>query len=198
MSAATPGWLRRTWRALTSPSAKWSVLALLVAGFAAGIIFWGGFNTALEATNTLEFCVSCHEMRDTVYVEYKESVHYSNRSGVRAVCPDCHVPHDWTHKMVRKARASLEVWGHLTGKIDTMEKFEAARMELATREWDRMQATGSRECRNCHDFDTMNGKAQKQSVFKKHMAAKESGKTCIDCHKGITHQLPKEYKDPDE
>ena len=198
MSAATPGWLRRTWRALTSPSVKWSVLALLVAGFAAGIIFWGGFNTALEATNTLEFCVSCHEMRDTVYVEYKESVHYSNRSGVRAVCPDCHVPHDWTHKMVRKARASLEVWGHLTGTIDTMEKFEAQRMKLATREWERMQATGSRECRNCHDFDTMSGKAQKQSVFKKHMAAKENGKTCIDCHKGITHQLPKEYKDPDE
>jgi cytochrome c-type protein NapC len=174
------------------------VLALLVAGFAAGIIFWGGFNTALEATNTLEFCVSCHEMRDTVYVEYQESVHFSNRSGVRAACPDCHVPHDWTHKMARKARASLEVWGHLTGKIDTLEKFEAKRMELATSEWARMQSTGSRECRNCHDFATMSGTAQKKSVYKKHMAAKDEGKTCIDCHKGIAHHLPKEYKDPDE
>jgi nitrate/TMAO reductase-like tetraheme cytochrome c subunit len=30
------------------------------------------------------------------------------------------------------------------------------------------------------------------------MKAKEEGKTCIDCHKGIAHHLPKEYVDPDE
>ncbi len=41
----------------------------IVVAFAAGIIFWGGFNTAMEATNRLEFCVSCHEMNDFVYKE---------------------------------------------------------------------------------------------------------------------------------
>ena len=34
--------------------------------FIAGIIFWGGFNTAMDATNELEFCISCHEMKDNV------------------------------------------------------------------------------------------------------------------------------------
>jgi cytochrome c-type protein NapC len=199
MSASDqPGWLRRTWQTLKRPSAKYSLLGLLVVGFAGGIIFWGGFHTALEATNTLEFCISCHEMRDTVYQEYKETIHYSNRTGVRAVCSDCHVPKDWSHKMVRKAKASFEVWGKLTGSINTPEKFEAKRMELATHEWDRMQASGSRECRNCHNFEAMSGEAQKQSNYKRHMKAKDEGKTCIDCHKGIAHHLPKEYKDPDE
>lgn len=198
MSSESSGWIRRTWRAVRSPSLKYSMLSLLVVGFFGGIIFWGGFNTGMEATNSLEFCISCHEMRDTVYVEYKETIHYKNRTGVRAICSDCHVPRDWTHKMVRKAKASFEIWGKLTGSIGTPEKFEAKRMELASHEWERMKTNGSRECRNCHDFDAMSGEIQKQSIYKKHMAASEAGKTCIDCHKGIAHHLPKEYKDEDE
>jgi cytochrome c-type protein NapC len=183
---------------LRKPSAKYSLMTLLLLGFFSGIIFWGGFNTAMEATNTLEFCISCHEMRDTVYQEYKETIHYSNRTGVRAVCSDCHVPKDWTHKMIRKVQASKEVYGKIMGTIDTKEKFEANRMRLATNEWNRMKARGSIECRNCHNFDAMSQELQKKTPYKKHMAAKEEGKTCIDCHKGIAHKLPKEYVDPDE
>jgi cytochrome c-type protein NapC len=113
------------------PSAKYSLLSLLVVGFFSGIFFWGGFNTGMEATNTLEFCIGCHEMRDNVYVEYKKTIHYTNRTGVRAVCSDCHVPKDWTHKMIRKIQASKEVWGKITGVIDTPEKFEAHRLQMA-------------------------------------------------------------------
>ncbi len=183
---------------LRKPSAKYSILTLLVIGFFSGIFFWGGFNTGMEATNQLEFCIGCHEMKDNVYQEYKETIHYTNRTGVRAICSDCHVPKDWTHKMIRKAKASFEVWGKLTGAIDTKEKFEAKRMELATHEWDRMKATGSRECRNCHNFDAMNSQKQKPLAQKNHAQAVKDGKTCIDCHKGIAHLLPKEYRDPSE
>jgi cytochrome c-type protein NapC len=193
-----PGFIRRTWIFLKSPSAKYSLIGIASVSFFAGIIFWGGFNTGMEATNRLEFCIGCHEMRDTVYQEYKTTIHYSNRTGVRAICSDCHVPRDWGHKMLRKIQASQEVWGKLTGYIDTKEKFESHRMELATHEWDRMKASGSRECRNCHDFEAMSGVVQKQSVYNKHMKAKDDGQTCIDCHKGIAHHLPKEYRDPDE
>lgn len=193
-----PGILKRTWIFLKSPSAKYSLIGIATVFFFAGIIFWGGFNTAMEATNRLEFCIGCHEMRDTVYQEYKTTIHYANRTGVRAICSDCHVPRDWGHKMLRKIQASQEVWGKLTGYIDTQEKFESHRMELATHEWDRMKASGSRECRNCHNFEAMSGVVQKQSVYNKHMKAKDEGQTCIDCHKGIAHHLPKEYRDPDE
>ncbi len=183
---------------IRKPSAKYSILAISGLGFLAGIIFWGGFNTGLEMTNSLEFCISCHEMRDNVYAEYKETIHFSNRTGVRAICSDCHVPKDWTHKMIRKSQASFEVLGKIMGSIDTKEKFEAKRMELATHEWNRMKATDSRECRNCHSFEAMSAELQKQTPYKKHMKAKDEGKTCIDCHKGIAHHLPKEYEDPDE
>ena len=198
MSEPSKGLIGRLWQTLRLPSVKYSLLTLLSLGFVGGVVFWGGFNTAMEATNTLAFCTGCHEMRDTVYVEYQQTVHFKNRSGVQAICSDCHVPKDWTHKLIRKSKASLEVWGKLMGHIDTMEKFEAKRMELATHEWERMTASGSAECRNCHHFEAMSDQAQKLSVFKKHMAANKAGKTCIDCHKGIAHHLPKEYRDPSE
>jgi len=184
--------LKNWWQVLRSPTARYSMLALLGAGFVAGIIFWGGFNTGMEATNRMEFCISCHEMRDNVYPEYQKSVHYSNRTGVRAICSDCHVPKDWVHKMKRKIQASWELWGKLTGSISTREKFEARRLEMAKSEWARMKASDSRECRNCHSYEGMDAGIQDESAKTKHLQAAKanSGKTCIDCHKGITHELP--------
>ena len=186
------------WAKLRKPSVKYSLIGLLSLGFFSGIFFWGGFNTAMEATNTLEFCISCHEMRDNVYQEYKKTIHYTNRTGVRAVCSDCHVPKDWTHKMIRKIQASKEVWGKITGVIDTPVKFEAHRLVMAEREWARMKANDSRECRNCHSFDSMDTEKQKLRGAKMHKIAQEEKKTCIDCHKGIAHQKPKGMKEDDE
>jgi cytochrome c-type protein NapC len=189
---------KRLWQALKRPSIKYSVLTVVSLGFIGGILFWGGFNTAMEATNKLEFCIGCHEMRDTVYQEYKQTIHYSNRTGVRAICSDCHVPKDWTHKMMRKIQASQEVWGKLTGVIDTPEKFEAKRLELATHEWARMKAADSRECRNCHSFEGMDADKQKMRAAKMHKIAQDDKKTCIDCHKGIAHHKPKGMKEEDD
>lgn len=189
---------RGFWEKLKRPSAKYSLLTLLLVGFVSGILFWGGFNTAMDATNSLEFCISCHEMRDTVYQEYKQTVHYSNRTGVRATCPDCHVPKDWLHKMARKIQASQEVYGKIVGSIDTPEKFEAKRLELAEHEWARMKASDSRECRNCHSFEGMSIEKQKTRAFKMHKIAMEEKKTCIDCHKGIAHHKPKGMKEDDD
>jgi cytochrome c-type protein NapC len=192
LESGKQGW----WATLKRPSAKYSLLGLLVVGFFSGIIFWGGFNTGMEATNTMDFCIGCHEMKDNVYEEYKTTIHYSNRTGVRAVCSDCHVPKDWTHKIMRKIQASKEVFGKFTGKIDTKEKFEAHRLEMAEREWARMKSRDSIECRNCHSFDAMSPEVQKKIIYKKHMEAKAEGKSCIDCHQGIAHRLPKGYKRP--
>ena len=111
--------------------------------FLSGIIFWGGFNWAMELTNTETFCISCHEMRENVFKEYRHTVHYTNRSGVRATCPDCHVPREWGPKIVRKIQASNELWHKMLGSIDTPEKFQAKRHVLAEHEWARMRANNS-------------------------------------------------------
>ncbi|MDD5295689.1 MAG: NapC/NirT family cytochrome c [Rhodocyclaceae bacterium] len=154
----------------------------------------GGFTTAVEATNSLEFCTSCHDMNYN-FEEYKKTVHYSNKSGVRAICSDCHVPkRNWFSEMGRKFIAGKDVWGEIVGVIDTPEKFEAHRLVMAKREWARMKESDSIGCRNCHAFESMDASAQDKLAGKKHLRAakgESSDKTCIDCHKGIAHKLPK-------
>jgi cytochrome c-type protein NapC len=181
----------RWWRVLRSPSRHYSLGFLVIGGFLGGILFWGGFNTALEATNTEMFCVSCHEMEDNVFAELKSTIHYSNRSGVRATCPDCHVPHEWTDKIARKMQASKEVWGTIFGTINTREKFVNTRLRLAKHEWARLKANDSLECRNCHAYRFMDWTRQSQRAVYVHSTALAGEEyTCIDCHKGIAHQLP--------
>ena len=196
--AESKGVIGRCWEVLRRPSMTFSLLAL--AGYLAtlGDVGQVGFNTVVEATNTEAFCIGCHEMRNNVYEEYKKTIHYNNRTGVRAVCSDCHVPKEWGAKMLRKIQASRELYGKVTGSVDTREKFEAKRLELAEREWKRMKANNSLECRNCHNLVSMDPEKQKQRARKQHELAAKSGDACIDCHKGIAHQKPQGMKDEDE
>jgi cytochrome c-type protein NapC len=183
--------IKKYWGILRSPPKHLSLGLLTVGGFVAGIVFWGGFNTGLEMTNTEQFCIGCHEMHDNVYQELQPTIHFTNRSGVRAHCPDCHVPHEWTDKIARKMQASKEVWGKVFGTINTPEKFQAKRLELAEREWARMKANNSLECRNCHGFEFMDFTRQSPRAAEMHSTyLKDGAYTCIDCHKGIAHRLP--------
>lgn len=175
---------------LTKPAVSIAAGTLLVVGIILGVLFWGGFNWGMEMTNNEEFCISCHEMEANVFVEYRDTIHYNNRTGVRATCPDCHVPKEWTHKIVRKIKASKELYYHFLGELDTKEKYEAKRLELATNVWEAMKTTDSRECRNCHDFSYMDLSVQEGRASDLHQKALSAGGTCIDCHKGIAHKLP--------
>ncbi len=179
------------WARLRRPP-RCSFLALLVAGIAIGIIIWGGLNTAMEMTNHSEFCTSCHEMT-IPFEELKQTVHYKNRSGTTVNCSDCHVassktPTDYMYKSLQKLFAARDIVGHITGVVDTPEKFEAHRLEMAKRVWDRMKSRDSKECRNCHNFATMDPDKQKSRSKIKHEEAEEDKLTCIDCHKGIAHK----------
>ncbi len=183
--------IKNVWRWLRVPHPRFALGLLVIAGGIAGIVFWGGFHTVLVLTNTESFCISCHQMRDTVYKEYATTVHAKNASGVRASCPDCHVPKQWGPKLMRKIGASTELYYTLVGTIDTPEKFEENRLAMARRVWADMTATDSRECRNCHSLDAMDfhkmKKPEEAERMKKGMLA---GETCISCHKGIAHKLP--------
>jgi cytochrome c-type protein NapC len=158
--------------------------------FVAGVFMVGGA-AALAWTNTEAFCIGCHEMKNNVYAEYKGTIHDQNRTGVRAICSDCHVPREPVAMIKRKMQASLELYGHFVSKsIDTPEKFEAKRHELATHVWKRMQETDSVECRNCHNESKMSKELQTPKAQARHAKGKADKVTCIDCHFGIAHKEP--------
>ena len=178
------------------------MLRMIVVGVLGGIIIWGGLNTGMEWTNRTEFCLSCHEM-SIPYEELKQTLHFKNRSGTTVSCADCHVagskhPLDYARKLTMKVMAARDVVGHLKGTVDTPEKFEAHRLEMAKRVWEKMKASDSKECRNCHQFETMDQAKQKDRSVVKHEGAIEDGKTCIDCHKGIAHKAVHQLLEQEE
>jgi cytochrome c-type protein NapC len=184
--------VKRVWDKYLQWHARWPV-TIFVLTILLGVVLWGGFNTTLSLTNTESFCISCHEMYDNVYQEYKQTVHYTNRTGVRATCPDCHVPREWTHMLIRKVGATNELFFKLLGSINTPEKFRAKRLQLAEIVWRNMQASDSRECRNCHSFSYMALLAQKKTSQRAHKRAVQNKLTCISCHMGIAHKISKKF-----
>lgn len=160
--------------------------ALVMLGMA---IAFGG-TAGLHATNRTEFCISCHEMKDNNFAEYSHTIHAKNRTGVQAGCGDCHVPHEFPDVLWRKIGAVKDIVGHLSGEIDTPERFEQHRLALAQQVWRRMKATDSRECRSCHNVQAMDPELQGKTAQKQHKRLATEGKTCIDCHFGIAHKEP--------
>lgn len=170
---------------------------VLVLMFLAGIGFVATMNIGIAVTNEMEFCVSCHTMQ-TNYLEYQETRHFKNASGVQATCSDCHVPKPFGPKVVTKVIAAKDVWHEIIGTIDTPEKFEARRWHMANQVWDKMRRNNSRECRSCHEFANMDLSEQPRMARSRHSRAEDRGETCIDCHAGVVHAMPDEPPAPEE
>jgi nitrate/TMAO reductase-like tetraheme cytochrome c subunit len=167
-----------------------------VAMFIFGMVSLAGVNSFFALTNQMEFCTSCHSMKVNLE-EYKETAHYKSASGVQATCADCHVPKQFFPKVLAKVLAAKDVYHEIMGTVDTPEKYEAHRWKMANAVWDKMRATNSRECRNCHDFANMDLSAQGRSARRKHPRAQLKGQTCIDCHQGVAHEMPDEPEEPE-
>lgn len=180
----------RLWRL---PKSRWLLGIPLGAVFAFGLgaIALGAMNFTLHATSSTEFCYTCHSHELFIKPEYEASSHFSNASGVRAGCSDCHLPHDnWFELVWTKAVVSLDIIPEVMGKIDTAEKYEAHRAEMAESVWRQFKSNDSKFCRSCHSFSAMNFDEQERNAARRHGKAEERGETCIDCHYGMVHKAP--------
>jgi cytochrome c-type protein NapC len=197
VTQSTPGAAGSWWSRLWTPSKRKWMLGIplgAIVFFLAGILVYAGGTAVLHASSTTHFCAyACHEFEAFVTPSWQQSVHHKNPKGLQAGCPDCHLPKAVVPMLIRKAESAKEIWGHLTGKIATQEKFDAHKLEMAQRVWRVMKETDSRECRGCHSAERWDLSAQDSSARNKHERMQELGKTCIDCHKGVAHELP-----PDE
>ena len=196
--ANPPGAVRRAWRWLFSPSARWSVFALLLTGLVIGAIGVIGTQVAVHLTGTDEFCgTTCHSHAQFVYPEHQQTAHYNNRTGVRAMCVDCHVPHAYPAKLFYKAKVGIrDAWAEIRGTISTKEKFERERWRLANEVWDEMRENNSENCRTCHDPKAMDSQKQSEVAVKQHKKVAAGKATCIDCHTGVAHKEPVEPQQP--
>ncbi|MDP3961717.1 MAG: NapC/NirT family cytochrome c [Pseudorhodobacter sp.] len=182
--------MKALWRGFWRPSTKWGVLVIFIVGAIIGMVALFGGHAALQYSESTEFCTSCHEMRDNVYAEYIETPHFSNASGVQAGCADCHVPKPFIPMVIDHYQALGELYHWAIGTIDTPEKFESHRLELAQSVWDDMLASDSRECRACHVAERIDYSVMEPAGAKEMQDGLAKGDTCISCHKGIAHTMP--------
>jgi len=136
--------------------------------------------------NSTKFCVSCHSMNAYVYEEYKKSKHYTNASGARPECGQCHVA----------KRFWPAVWDHAMGTHDLIaefshdwtrpEVFEARRTRMAEKARLKILDEDSHTCRECHKMEAI--APTRKRGERAHEDAVKKGKTnCIACHYNLVH-----------
>jgi cytochrome c-type protein NapC len=156
-----------------------------------GAVALGSVNWVVHATSSNDFCFACHSHQQFIRPEYEASGHFKNRTGVRAGCANCHLPHDnWFELMFTKIVVSADIIPELRGKIATADKYEAHRGEMARSVWQQFLDNDSKFCRSCHSFAAMNVEMQGKMSARMHAKAMQSGQTCIECHRGVAHSLP--------
>ena len=166
-----------------------------VAAFAVSFLVIKSGEEILHETSTTEFCVSCHSM-EIPAEEFESTAHFSNSFGVRVECKDCHInEYDMIDYVKAKLGGAKDIWYELTGEIDTPEKYEEHRLEMAQAVWATMEANNSATCKHCHSYDSMNWDEMSVSAKTAMMPAAKKDQGCIDCHKGIAHHLPKVQSD---
>jgi len=160
-------------------------LAMLGIVAVLGLSFVAAEELNVQANST-KFCVSCHSMGAYVYEEFKKSKHFTNASGVRPECGQCHVA----------KRFWPAVWDHAMGTHDLIaeyshdwtrtEVFEARRTRMAEKARLKMLDEDSHTCRECHKMEAI--APTRKRGERAHNDAINKGKTnCIACHYNLVH-----------
>lgn len=183
--------MKKLWRFLVKPSSRYSVLAIAVVCVIITLAGVFTFHESIKFSSTTEFCTSCHSMKEN-YNEYKTSIHYKNAYGVRAECRDCHIPENNPIAFMKAKLGGVgDIYSEFISKdIDTPAKFEANRLRMAQNVWRMMAETNSATCKSCHSYTAMDHAKQSPAAAAAMTGAAAKNMNCIECHKGIAHQLP--------
>lgn len=180
-----------------SNNSKWGVFWLLVIGAFLGILITAATVRAVQWAGSNDFCTGwCHSM-DPVAVSYKKGQHGMTASGATAGCSDCHLLNETQHPLTptkyvallaNKAKAgSISAFGHVTGSINTPEKWLEKHAEMSKNVMGFMKDSGFSNCRGCHDLSKMHN-PKKPFVGKLHQGFIEKPETnCVMCHKNAGH-----------
>lgn len=156
---------------------------IFVPGMVLAVIIFTAINAFLGPTSTVEFCGTlCHEM-DSSYESYKKSAHFTNNSGIRVKCTECHLPPRdkyFTHLYERGKTGIKDAYKHAIGAEYNAEKLKkkvASHFENKT-------------CLHCHNNLLENPQNELVASIHKEVLSPPAGKKaekCIECHVDAGH-----------
>lgn len=179
---------RRLWAALHDffRNPLNGVIALLGGAVVLGISFVVAEELNIRGNST-SFCISCHSMKAYVYEEFKKSKHYTNASGARPECGQCHVakrfwPAVWDHMM-----GTHDLISEFTNDWSALENFDAKRTRMAEKARLKIFNEDSHTCRDCHKMEAI--APTRKRGQRAHEDALAKGRTnCIACHYNLVHK----------
>jgi len=165
-------------------SKKVLALIILVSGII-GFLVVLPVHYALEETSGEKFCVVCHEM-DPMVIAYSNDVHSGKgKSGGRAKCVDCHIPHDNLAKYVLTKAKN----GVMEGYIHFFKDPEA--IDWHKNREKREHFVFDNGCVSCHtnlvDNKLTSAQAQKMHAHYQSLLNTDKQLTCASCHAEVGH-----------
>jgi formylglycine-generating enzyme required for sulfatase activity/nitrate/TMAO reductase-like tetraheme cytochrome c subunit len=160
---------------------------LPVAGLFIGAGLILGTNRLVQNTSTDEYCQSCH-IHTGADEAWIQSTHYSNESGVRVGCAECHLPPKGSFKHFRtKVRTGLhDLYAYKFKDHESFDWERKQQLEYA------VHIVFNESCEKCHQ--NLFPKGLSEDGGKAHlyydMNAKKLDLHCINCHLDAGHHLP--------
>jgi formylglycine-generating enzyme required for sulfatase activity/nitrate/TMAO reductase-like tetraheme cytochrome c subunit len=162
-------------------------LVLPIAGLIVGAFIVLGVNRAVFVTSTDEYCQSCH-IHTGADEAWTKSPHYSNESGVRVGCADCHLPPHGNFRHFRtKVRTGLhDLYAYHFKDHESFDWERKQQLEYA------VHIVFNESCVECHK--NLFPKGLTDDGGKAHlyyeMNAEKLELHCINCHLDAGHDLP--------
>lgn len=168
---------------------KRRILLWFIPGFIVGIIFILGFDRAVEATSTNDFCASCH-VHPQATSSWKQGVHYATQSGYRVSCAECHLPPKGEGYLVEKTKTGFrDLWSHWTKDSADFDWEAASSLERASKH------VYNSTCIKCHEnlFPAkLTREGSDAHLYYNKMTEKGEELQCISCHLNAGHYM-KDY-----
>ena len=160
---------------------------ILIIGLFLGIIFSIGFTRVYNITSTNNACESCH-VHPHATQSWKQSVHYSSKSGVTTDCVDCHLPPegDFAHFGAKTKIGIKDLWSYLTKDSADFDWQAKKNVEHARK------IVYNESCEKCH-ANLFPSRLPDEGVAA-HMYYQINSKKldlqCVSCHLDAGHHNP--------
>jgi len=166
-------------------SKKLLALIILISGIV-GFFVVVPVHYALEKTSTDKFCDVCHEM-DPMVIAYQDDVHSGKgKTGVKAKCVDCHLPHDSYISYV--FQKGLNGFNEVTHMMFN----DADKMDWQAHRQNRTKFVYDSGCISCHerilDVNSTNANINDMHKIYADFKDKKDKLSCVSCHKTVGHK----------
>lgn len=161
---------------------------ILILGIIIGILVVFSGHKAVVLTSGDKFCVVCHGWMDPMVDTYKNDIHSGvSRSGIKAECVDCHLPHEnIASYLFQKGINGVSEVTHMILNDPKEHNWQEHRKSRESFVYD----SG---CLSCHskilETKNTNESVNKMHSLYKEFANKDSKKlSCVSCHKFVGHK----------